>query len=141
MKFRIREMSIEDYNEVMSLWKETEGIGLSDADTREGVALYLKRNPSLSFVAHVDDVLVGAVLCGHDGRRGYLHHLAVSKKQREKGVGRALVEACIAQLAKLGIQKCNIFLYADNHNAKAFWSRMGWFPREDLNLMQKMTQE
>jgi ribosomal protein S18 acetylase RimI-like enzyme len=83
--------------------------------------------------------IVGAVLCGHDGRRGYLHHLAVAPAHRHNGIGRALVEACLAKLGHIGIQKCNIFLFSDNEPGEAFWKHIGWNGRGDLKVLQKPT--
>lgn len=132
----IRPMTLADYDEVASLWQNAEGIGLDDADSRECIASYLARNPGLSFVARQDSRIVGAVLSGHDGRRGYLHHLAVNATQRRKGIGQALVNACLAGLGSLGIQKCNIFLFAANEAGKAFWKHNGWNERGDLKVLQ-----
>lgn len=141
MNYTVREMTMDDYEEAVSLWEKTDGIGLNVSDSREAVAAYLDRNPGLSFVVHVDDILVGAVLCGHDGRRGYLHHLAVSERFRNKGIGHALIEACLSGLTELGIWKCNIFIYADNDAGKTFWRQRGWFSRNDLDVMQKLLTE
>ena len=105
----IRPMTADDYDEVADLWRNTEGIGLDEhVDAREGIAGYLARHPGLSFVARQEGRIVGAVLCGHDGRRGYLHHLAVAAAWRRKGIGRALVEACLTGLGSVGIPKCKI---------------------------------
>jgi putative acetyltransferase len=130
-------MNIADYEAVLALWKVTEGVGLSESDAREPVASFLARNPALSRVTLDGTNLVGAVLCGHDGRRGYLHHLAVAKTHRKLGLGRALVEVCLADLLQLGIPKCNIFLFADNAAGEAFWKHNGWVGRPDLLVMQK----
>ncbi len=112
MAVEISEMKLEDYEEIYSLWKTTEGIGLHDyCDSKEGIANYLKRNPGLSFVARDGDKIVGTVLCGHDGRRGYLHHLAVAPGHRRKGIGKALAEKVIEQLRSLGIRKCHLFVF------------------------------
>lgn len=135
-------MSIEDYDEVFYLWKKTEGVGLSESDDKQNIALFLKRNPELSFVVrHMEAELVGAVLCGHDARRGYLHHLAVDSKHRRKGIGRGMVEMCLLRLATVGIPKCNIFLFADNIEGKAFWLHNGWNERIDLRIMQKVIKK
>ncbi len=131
-------MSIGDFEAVLRLWQESDGVGLSESDTRSNIALYLKRNPRMSFVARDGGEIVGAVLCGHDGRRGYLHHLAVARARRKQGLGRELVEACLARLAACGIPKCNIFLFADNAEGERFWERSGWFKRADLQVMQKV---
>jgi putative acetyltransferase len=130
-------MTIADYEAVLRLWEATEGVGLSESDAREAVASFLARNPGLSRVALDGARIVGAVLCGHDGRRGYLHHLAVAQTHRKLGLGKALVEACLADLTQLGIPKCNLFLFADNTAGGAFWEHNGWAGRADLLVMQK----
>jgi len=130
-------MLIDDFDEVCRLWQSTKGVGLSESDSRPNIAAYLARNPEMSFVARSGGEIVGAVLCGHDGRRGYLHHLAVAKAHRKMGVGKKLVETCLARLAAFGIPKCNIFLYADNAAGESFWKHNGWVKRSDLQVMQK----
>ena len=130
-------MTINDYPEAFDLWKVSEGIGLSDADTRQAIQRYLKRNPGMSFIARVDGQLVGAVLSGTDGRRGYLHHLAVAKPYRKLGVGRQLVEHCLAAQEKAGVTRCHIFVYRENKNGKIFWDQTGWFERNDLQMMSR----
>ena len=139
MGCKINEMILDDYEEVVGLWAQTEGIGLDDADSREVMTAYLARNPGLSFVARVEGRIVGAVLCGHEGRRGYLHHLAVARSHRGQGIGPALVEACLSKLASLGIAKCNIFVYADNDLGEAFWMRNGWKELRGLKVLQRDT--
>jgi putative acetyltransferase len=132
----VRSFRIEDYDAVITLWRRTEGVGLNESDTRRAIAAYLRRNPNLSFVAEKDGRIIGAVLCGHDGRRGYLHHLAVSKRHRCRGIGWQLVSACLAKLRKAGIQKCNIFIFANNTEGMKFWTHTGWSLRTELRLMQ-----
>ena len=136
----IREMTIRDYDQVVGLWQSSEGVGLSDADSREGVARFLERNPGLSFVARDGQHLVGVVLCGHDGRRGYIHHLAVSKSHRRQGLGRALVERCLSALRRDGIDKCHLFVFAANGDAITFWKNVGWTERVELIMMSQYTQ-
>lgn len=130
-------MSIQDYDEVLHLWRNSEGVGLNESDTRGAVASFLKRNPGMSFVAREGGELIGAILCGHDGRRGYLHHLAVSPGHRRNGLGTRLVEKCLAKLKRLRIVKCNIFLYNNNTDGERFWRRRGWEKRPDVSLVQK----
>lgn len=137
MKYRIEPMRIEDFDAVIALWQGTEGVGLNESDTRPAIASYLSRNRGMSFVARSGDAIVGAVLCGHDGRRGYLHHLAVAPAHRRRGLGKKLVDSCLAQLVPLGILKCNIFLFADNADGLAFWRYNGWTTRGDLQVLQK----
>ena len=132
----VRAFRIADYDAVTALWRRTEGVGLNECDTRRAIAAYLRRNPHLSFVAEQDGLIVGAVLCGHDGRRGYLHHLAVSKRYRKHGIGRQLVNACLAKLRQAGIQRCNIFIFASNAAGMQFWAHTGWKLRPELRLMQ-----
>jgi ribosomal protein S18 acetylase RimI-like enzyme len=133
----LRAMTPADYDAVLALWQASEGIGLNESDTREAIAAYLVRNPGLSFVAETEGKIAGAVLCGHDGRRGYLHHLAVASPHRRRGLGRTLVDESLTRLRAHGIPKCNIFLFANNEAGRAFWLREGWAPRKDLVLVQK----
>jgi len=132
----VHRFRIEDFDAVIALWRRTEGVGLNESDTRPAIAAFLRRNPRLSLVAEKDGRIIGAVLCGHDGRRGYLHHLAVSKRHRCRGIGRQLVNACLAKLRKAGIQKCNIFIFANNAVGMKFWAHTGWSLRTELRLMQ-----
>ena len=132
-------MRISDYDRVYALWKKAEGIGLGESDAREAIARFLKRNPNLSVVATAGRRIVGAILCGHDGRRGYLHHLVVSPRLRRKGLGRRLVAVCLDKLHSEGIPKCNLFVFASNASGKAFWRRIGWTVRSDLRLVQRNT--
>jgi putative acetyltransferase len=132
----VRHFRIEDYDAVVHLWRRTEGVGLNESDTRRAIAAYLRRNPEFSFVAEKKGCLVGAVLCGHDGRRGYLHHLAVARPHRRKGIGGQLVNASLGKLRLAGIQRCNIFIFADNAAGMKFWAHNGWKPRTELRVMQ-----
>jgi len=135
--YRIEAMKLSDFASISRLWRNSEGIGLNESDTRANIAIYLKRNPRMSFVARKGKTVVGAVLCGHDGRRGYLHHLAVAKIHRGNGVGKMLVEASFAGLARAGITRCNIYLFNSNAEGEAFWLHNGWAKRSDLQMLQK----
>ncbi len=128
MNINIMEMTAWDYDEVLALWSEVEGLGLhvDECDSREGVARYLRLNPSTSFVARDGGRMVGAVLCGSDGRRGYMHHLAVAPSSRRMGIATALVSRCLDSLAAMRITKCNLFVFIENADAMAFWKGIGW---------------
>lgn len=131
---KTREMEIADYDEVIALWGQTEGMSIRDADSRESIAIYLKRNPELSFVAEINNEIVGAVLVGTDGRRGYLQHLAVSSNFRGRKLGRELVDQAVRSLAKIGVPKTHLFVYNDNVNAQQFYERLGWFARDEVRM-------
>jgi N-acetylglutamate synthase len=134
-------MTARDCGAVLAFWRDIRGIGLDDdCDSPAGLRRYLKRNPGLSFVACEDASIVGAVLSGHDGRRGYLHHLAVAPSHRKLGIGKALVVHCFQSLAKQHIPKCNIFLFRSNAAGRAFWLHNGWNLRQDLSVLQKNTR-
>lgn len=140
MRVDIVSMSISDYDGVANLWESVEGVGLHDfEDSREGIALYLDRNPGMSFVARENGAIVAAVLCGHDGRRGSINHLAVSPEYRRQGIGKALADRCLYELRSAGIRKCNILVLQENASGRGFWSRLGWNVREDLLHMQHLT--
>lgn len=133
-------MTIDDYDEVACLWENAEGVGLHEfEDSREGIALYLDRNPGMSFVARQNGTIIAAVLCGHDGRRGSINHLAVNPEYRGQGTGRALVTRCLSELQEAGIRKCNIVVFQENISGLEFWRRLDWKEREDLIFMQHMT--
>lgn len=129
-----REMTIDDHESLLDLFSNTPGVTVREADSREATESYLIRNPGLNFVAIDGDRIVGCVMCGHDGRRGYLQHLVVSEEYRSRGLGQNLFAKCIGALAKLGIFKTHIFVFRNNELANSFWSKRGWQLREDLNM-------
>jgi len=133
----IREMAPSDHAGAHALWRSSEGIGLSAADGPDAVARYLARNPGMSFVACAGEDIVGTVLCGHDGRRGYLHHLAVAPAWRRSGLGRALAERGLEALRREGIDRCHLFVKRGNQPAADFWARTGWFERADLRMFSR----
>jgi putative acetyltransferase len=123
----IRVFDAADYRAARALWERTAGLGLNESDSEAAVARFLRRNPGFSAVATTPDgAVIGAVLCGHDGRRGFLHHLAVAEAYRGRGVGKRLVEFCFARLAAEAIPRCNVFVYEDNGEGIAFWLHNGW---------------
>lgn len=129
--------SIDSYDDVFALWRQCETVGLSDADSRGNIELYLSRNPGMSFVAKADGQVVGAILAGHDGRRGYLHHLAVHPACRRQGLGGALVDRAISVLRSAGIQKTHLFIFNNNAGGVAFWESVGWTLRDDVGIMSR----
>ena len=133
----IRVFTMDDYDSAYALWSGTEGVGLSQADEPRNVANFLSRNPGLSFVAEDGGKIVGAVLCGNDGRRGFLHHLAVEKGYRRSGIGRRLVQRCLSALSEAGLRKCHIFVIADNVAGQRFWRSIGWEERTTLKVMSR----
>jgi ribosomal protein S18 acetylase RimI-like enzyme len=130
-------LKADEIAQALELWAASEGVGLRGADEPAALARYLARNPGLSLAAHDGGRMVGAVLCGHDGRRGYLHHLAVAASHRRRGIGRALVERCLDGLRRDGIAKCHLFVYQHNAAGQAFWRALGWHARDDLLLMSR----
>ena len=130
----IRTMCIDDYDAIIAMFAATPGVTMRDADNREATAAYLERNPGLSFVAEEDGAVVGCVMCGHDGRRGYLQHLVVNPAYRGRGLGEALANACLDALEALGIRKTHIFVLKTNAIANQFWPKRGWQLREDIHM-------
>ncbi len=129
----IRPMTIADYDQLHALWLATPGMGLNDLDdSREGIARFIARNPHTSFVAEQDDRLIGAIMCGHDGRRGYIYHTCVRADRQGEGIGRALVEAALDALKAEGIHKVALVVFDRNEKGNAFWEKMGFTVREDL---------
>ena len=138
----IRAMHMEDYDAVYALWLESTGMGLNDYDdSREGIGRYLRRNPESCFVAEDDGAIVGAVLAGHDGRRGHLNHLAVAPERRRQGLGRALVATALAALRRQGIAKVNLTVFAANDEGNAFWEKLGFTTRPDLTYRNRVLRQ
>jgi ribosomal protein S18 acetylase RimI-like enzyme len=131
MDCQIRLMTLADYPEVFDLWTQTEGMSLVEEDSQDGIALYLERNCGLCFVALVESQLIGTVLCGHDGRRGIMRHLAVRKDFRKHGIARRLVNSSLAALSNQGIKKCNIFVMDYNVAGLQFWEHLGFYHLAD----------
>lgn len=137
-QYCFRDFQLGDYESAYALWSRTEGMGLGASDTREAIGFFLSHNTGLSQAAFDSQhQLVGALLCGHDGRRGYLHHLAVDRAHRLHGIGSELVNRTVEKLAALHIEKCNLFLMQENDAGLAFWQRQGWTPRRDIILVQR----
>jgi N-acetylglutamate synthase len=128
-------MTIADYDQTLALWQTSPGIGLNERDERSAIADYFARHPGLSQVAKLGEMLIGAVLCGHDGRRGCLHHLAVATEHRHRKIGRELVARCLAALAEVDIDTCHCFVYRDNADGQNFWRAIGWQARHELMIM------
>jgi ribosomal protein S18 acetylase RimI-like enzyme len=132
-----RELTLEDFPQVIALWKNTENIGISSADSIENLEVFLQRNPGLSFVVENDHSIIGAVLGGHDGRRGAIYHLAVQKEYRGNSIGKILIDHCLQAFKQTGIERCHIHVYAGNQQGLKFWQKNGWFPRPELVLLSK----
>lgn len=130
----IRVMTMGDYDSVYSLWKSIQGFGIrSIDDSRDGVARFLQRNPSTSIVAEEDGKIIGAILCGHDGRRGCFYHVCVEKSHRKHGIGKAMVVKAMEALRAEHINNVCLIAFTDNEGGNAFWKEVGWKYRADLN--------
>lgn len=129
-----REMTISDYAGIITLWQKTEGVKLRDADSPEGIGRYLQRNPNLSFVAVYEGNIVGTIMSGHDGKRGYIQHLAVASENRNSGIGTELISRCLQALKYEGIDKSHIHVLSNNELAKRYWSNRGWLQRTDIEV-------
>lgn len=127
-------MNINDHNSVIELFNNTPGVTVREADSLENTRVYLERNPNLSFVKIIDGKVVGCVMCGHDGRRGYLQHLLVLPEYRNRGIGELLFNSSIKSLLNIGIHKAHIFVFKTNSLANTFWESKGWKLRDELNM-------
>jgi len=139
---RIRVMTPDDYDHVYALWMSCKNMGFNDVDdSREGIGRYLRRNPTTCFVAEIDGALAGVILAGHDGRRGFVHHMAVGEDYRRQGVGAALVERALSALRAEDISKVALLVFRYNEAGNAFWEKMGFALREDLNYRNRALVE
>lgn len=128
----IRPMTKDDYDEVYEMWQTTSKRALSNADSREQIERYLDRNKGMSQVAVIDGKIVGTVLAGHDGRRGFIHHMAVMPQYRRKHIGHSLANKAIEKITAEGIDKTHIFCYQNNETGQEFWSDFGFKKRDDV---------
>ena len=133
-KYRIVEMKLDRYQELLDFWQHIEGLRFSDDDSYENLQIYFKRNPELSFIALRDNSIIGTIKCGHDGRKGYIHHLAVKKEFRKAGIAQALIGKCLANLDKNGVtkDKVRVFVLDSNKTALTFWKHVG-FAEQDYD--------
>jgi N-acetylglutamate synthase len=137
MRPQYRPATIGDYDGMFQLWKSTPGMGLGPADSREGINQLLSRNPGLSTIAEVEQTIIGTALCTHDGRRGFIYHLAVAEPYRKNGIGRTLVEISLKLFRKEGITRGNIVVYRSNEEGQAFWRKLDWRFRDDVVMFSK----
>lgn len=134
MSIIIREMCIEDYDKIYQLWSSIRGFGIRTMDdSREGVERFIRRNPTTSVVAEQNGRIVGAILCGHDGRRGCFYHVCVAADYRKHGIGHRMAKFAMLALQKEGINKVSLIAFKDNLVGNAFWRGVGWTERDDLN--------
>ncbi|MGN1050907.1 MAG: GNAT family N-acetyltransferase [Acutalibacteraceae bacterium] len=141
MNFKIEEMVIEDYEEIFALWQITSKRALSSSDSRENIEKYLSHNQGMSCVAKFDGKIIGTVLAGHDGRRGFIHHMAVLPEYRRKGVGSALAKEADKKFKEQGIMKTHIFCYKDNSKGQNFWKNIGFTKRDDIDVFSYVGED
>ncbi len=131
-------MTINDYPELMEVWRSIEGLSMDESDSYDNILTYLKRNKNLSFVAVVDNKIIGTIKCAQDGRRGYISHLAVLPHARSVGIAKMLYNKSLEELRKQGIWKCNLYVLDSNPDALAFWRHNGWNELEnDFKMLQR----
>ena len=139
---QIRTMTIADYEKVYALWMSCKNMGFNNVDdSKEGIARFLERNPNTSFVAIENDEIVGIILGGHDGRRGYIYHMSVAENHRKKGIGSDLLEKCLAAFREEKISKVALLVFKYNEVGNAFWQKHGFILREDINYRNKELTE
>jgi len=135
MDFRICPMELTHYEQALFLWKSLPGLGLSAADEKDQIQNFLLKNPLTCFTAIKENKVIGTILGGSDGRRGYIYHLAVETSAQKKGIGKILVNTCLNAFKEIGIQKCHIFVIHDNEEGINFWKNIGWELRNDILIM------
>ena len=139
---QIRKMTIQDYENVYELWMSCKNMGFNDIDdSKEGISRFLERNPNTSFVALENENLVGIILGGHDGRRGYIYHLSVNENFRKNGIGSSLVKNCLEAFKQEKISKVALLVFKYNEAGNSFWENQGFVLREDINYRNVALRE
>ena len=134
----IKIMTIDDYEKLFEMWQSTPNMGLRSLDdSKEGISLFLKRNPTTNFVAYDDDKLIGTILCGHDGRRGYIYHTVVLPEYRRQGIATNLVDVAVKALQEEGITRVCLNVMETNEQGKKFWIDRGWEKKDFLGFYSK----
>ena len=140
--FTLKLLSISDYDAMYALWLSCVGMGLNNLDdSREGIERFLKRNPTTCFAAVDGENIIGVILAGHDGRRGFIYHTAVDSNRRKEGIGKALVDAAMDALKAEGIHKAALVVFDRNETGNAFWEKLGFTSRKDLVYRNKTITE
>ena len=117
-------------------------MGLNNLDdSKEGIQKFLSRNPDTCFVAQDDRKIVGVIIAGNDGRRGYIYHTAVHPQHRHKGIATRLVNEAMEALKALGINKTALVVFSKNTDGNAFWENVGFTERTDLVYRNKSITE
>lgn len=134
----IRNMTPDDYEKIIALWKNTDGMGLRSLDdSKQGISLFLNRNPATNFVAVDNDEIIGTILCGHDGRRGYIYHTVVEVGHRNQGIATNLIKAAVSALQQEGITRVCLNVMETNECGKSFWRKSGWEKKDFLGFYSK----
>ena len=134
---RIQPMTMEDYDDVRSPWLTITGFGIRTLDDSPAdIRRFILRNPTTSVVARIGNRVVGSILCGSDGRQGSLYHVCVAREFRRKGIGTKMVAYCMQQLKLMGINKVSLIAFTKNDAGNAFWNRIGWIRRADVNYYE-----
>ena len=140
--YKIEKMQIKDYPEIISLWKNTAGVGLSgNDDSKKSIGILLNKNPNTCFVAKFNNEIIGTIMAGNDGRRGHIYHLMVKPEHRRNGIGKELLEKTEKNLKKSGIRKLFLVVFKNNKNGNLFWEETGYKIRKDLNYRDKRIED
>jgi len=136
--YKIKAMDIENYDEIIYLWKNTDGVGLSGSDdSKKSIKKFLDKNPNTCFIAEYKNEIIGTIMAGNDGRRGHIYHLMVKPEHRKKGIGKKLLEKAEKALKKEGIRKIFLVVFKKNKTGNIFWENNGYKIRNDLNYRDK----
>lgn len=124
-----------DLEDLTTFWRSIQGVGLGKGDDPDSLLRFIRRNPATCFLIRNEAKIVGSVLGGFDGRRGYIYHLAVCPERRRQGLGRVLMDTVCRALEKQGAHKIHLFVLNANSDVMGFYQRLGWNRRTDIQVM------
>ena len=134
----IRPYQTEDESQVIALWGGTVADAAPHNDPKLAIRLKMKKDPQLFLVATVADSVVGTIMGGFDGHRGWLYSLAVASEHRHRGIATALVRRLEAELMKMGCLKVNLQVRGTNSDVLGFYEHVGYCVEDRVSLGKRL---
>jgi len=137
---KIRKFKIKDKNSVIALWKDVFNPQNPHNDPELVINTKVSFNDGLFFVACENKKIIGTIMAGYGGHRGWIYSLAVSQKYRRKGIGTKLVNKALNELINLGCIKVNLQIYGDNQFVVDFYKKVGFSIEDRVSMGKRLIE-